>query len=374
MNINIDKQDWHIGTLTNWHIKYMLKLKNILLLGLLYCLGFSLSAQKSTVRATIQPSDILIGEQAIINVEVIAPKGRDIIFPLYPDTLITGIEVLKMLKPDTVMTEVMTISQKYVVTSFDSTLYHVPYMQVLDGVDTLRTNDFGLKVSAPQLSEQSLAYLGQLKNHQTDSIDFEKLQISDIKTVQDPPFVWQDYLEYLFIPLIILLILALIGLAFYFYIRKRNKGYFFTPKVILPPHVVALQGLDKLKTSKLWQKGQEKEYYTELTDILREYIDRRFNIDAPEMISEDIIASVHLATDTKSATDGLSQILKLADLVKFAKYTPFADENDLSLVNAYLFVNQTKIEERQTLEEQKDNLAESQTPKEKENKEDKKQS
>ena len=120
--------------------------------------------------------------------------------------------------------------------------------------------------------------------------------------------------------------------------------------------MVALQELDKLKTSKLWQKGQEKDYYTGLTDILREYIDGRFKIDAPEMISDDIIAAVHLATDTKSATDGLAQILKLADLVKFAKYTPFADENDLSLVNAYLFVNQTKIEERPTEEQAKDNM------------------
>ncbi|MBK5721594.1 hypothetical protein JGH11_12000 [Dysgonomonas sp. Marseille-P4677] len=336
----------------------MLKLKKISLFVLLCCLSFSLYAQKSTVRATIQPSDILIGEQAIINVEVIAPKDRNIIFPAYQDTLITGIEVLKMLKPDTVMTEVMTISQKYVVTSFDSTLYHVPYMQVIDGIDTLRTNDFGLKVSAPQLSEQSLAYLEQLKNHETDSIDFEKLQISDIKTVQKPPFVWQDYLEYLYIPLLIFLVLALIGLGVYFFLRKRKKGYYFTPKIVLPPHVIALQELDKLKTSKLWQKGQEKEYYTELTDILREYIDGRFKIDAPEMISDDIIDAVHLATDTKSATDGLSQILKLADLVKFAKYTPFADENDLSLVNAYLFVNQTKIEERPT-EEQKNAIIES---------------
>lgn len=334
----------------------MLKLKKILLFVLLGCLSFSLHAQKSTVRATIQPSDILIGEQAIINVEVIAPKGRNIIFPAYQDTLITGVEVLKMLKPDTVMTEVMTISQKYVVTSFDSTLYHIPYMNVIDGADTLRTNDFGLKVSAPQLSEQSLAYLEQLKNHETDSIDFEKLQISDIKTVQTPPFVWQDYLEYLYIPLLIFLVLALIGLGVYFFLRKRKKGYYFTPKIILPPHVVALQELDKLKTSKLWQKGQEKDYYTGLTDILREYIDGRFKIDAPEMISDDIIAAVHLATDTKSATDGLAQILKLADLVKFAKYTPFADENDLSLVNAYLFVNQTKIEERPTEEQAKDNM------------------
>ncbi|WP_183307609.1 hypothetical protein [Dysgonomonas hofstadii] len=331
----------------------MWRFRNILLLCLLCCMSFPLFAQKTTVRATIQPSDILIGEQAVVNVEAIAPKGRDIIFPVFGDTLITGIEVLKMLEPDTVMTEVMTISQKYIVTSFDSTLYHVPYMQVVDGTDTLRTNDFGLKVSAPQLSDSTLAYLEKLKNHETDSIDFEKLQIFDIKDVQSPPIVWQDYLEYLYIPLIIILILALIGLAVYFVMRKKKKGYFFTPKVVLPPHVVALQGLDKLKASKLWQKGQEKEYYTELTDILREYIDHRFNIDAPEMISDDIIDAVHLATDTKSATDGLSQILKLADLVKFAKYTPFTDENDLSLVNAYLFVNQTKIEERTSLEDQK---------------------
>ena len=331
----------------------MLKLKNILLFCLFCCISFSLHAQKATARATIQPSDILIGEQAIINIEAIAPKGRDIIFPVYPDTIIKGIEVLKMLEPDTVMTEVMTISQKYIVTSFDSTLYHIPYMLVVDGTDAIRTNDFGLKVSAPQLSDSTLAYLERLKAHETDSIDFEKLQISDIKTVQDPPLVWQDYIEYLYIPLIIILVLALIGLAVYFIMRKKKKGYFFTPKIVLPPHVVALQGLDKLKASKLWQKGQEKEYYTELTDILREYVDHRFNIDAPEMVSEDIIAAVHLATDTKSATDGLAQILKLADLVKFAKYTPFADENDLSLVNAYLFVNQTKIEERASLEDQK---------------------
>ena len=331
----------------------MLKLRNILLLALLCCTSFPLFAQKTTVRATIQPSDILIGEQAIINVEAIAPKGRNIMFQIYPDTLIKGVEVLEMLKPDTVMTEVMTISQKYVVTSFDSTLYHIPHMMVIDGTDTLLTNDFGLKVSAPQLSDSTLAYLEKLKNNETDSIDFEKLQLNDIKDIQSQPFVLMDFLEELLIPLLLVLLLAIIALVVYFILRKKKMGYFFKPKVELPPHVAALQQLDKLKASKIWQRGQEKEYYTELTDILRGYIDRRFGIDAPEMISEDIISAVHLATDTRSATDGLAQILRLADMVKFAKYVPFADENDLSLVNAYLFVNQTKMEERPTLEEQK---------------------
>ena len=95
----------------------------------------------------------------------------------------------------------------------------------------------------------------------------------------------------------------------------------------------------------MWQRGLEKQFYTQLTDILREYIDKRFGIDAPEMTSDEIVTAIHRNTDVTSTTDNLKQILTLADLVKFAKYTPPTEEVDLSLINAYLFVNQTKIEE-----------------------------
>lgn len=326
----------------------MSKTAKYILYLIIGCLGFFSGfayAQRSTVRVTIQPSDILIGEQAIVNLEVIAPKDRNIIFPLYPDTLVKGIEVLKMLPPDTVMNEVMTISQKYLVTSFDSALYHVPYMLVVDGTDTLRSNDFGLKVSSPILSDSTMAYLELIKNNQTDSIDFEKLGIYDIKPVQDPPFVWQDYIMYILIPLLILIIMALLGIALYLILNKKKKGYYFKPEVVLPAHVIALQELDELKASKIWQKGQEKLYYTKLTDVLRGYIDRRFGIDAPEMTSDEILAAIKKATGTVSTTENLKQILYVADLVKFAKYIPLQDENDLSMMNAYFFVNQTKIEE-----------------------------
>lgn len=327
---------------------------SIVCLGLLSGFGY---AQRSTVRATVQPSDILIGEHAIINLEVIAPKDRNIIFPLYPDTLIKGIEVLRMLPPDTVMTEVMTISQKYLITSFDSTLYHIPYMSVVDGNDTIKSNDFGLKVTSPILSDSTMAYLELLKTHQTDSIDFEKLGIHDIKPLQDPPFVWQDYLIYILIPMLIFLILALIGIVIYLIMKKKKKGYYFKPEVILPPHIIALKELDELKASKIWQKGQEKMYYTRLTDVLREYIDRRFGIDAPEMTSDEILQSVKKATGTVSTIENLKQILYTADLVKFAKYLPLQDENDLSMMNAYFFVNQTKIEEVAKPDENKEQAA-----------------
>lgn len=328
----------------------MLKIKNLLLIGLLCCLSFSLYGQKATVRATIEPSDILIGEQAVINVEVIAPKDMNVIFPVYNDTLITGIEVLGMVEPDTVMTEVMTINQKYVITSFDSTLYHIPFIPVLTDNDTVYTNDLGLKVSAPQLLDSTLAYLDIIKNYQLDTIEYSRLQVHDIKDIQEAKWTTWDAIadllsRYGIYVVIAFVVVILIAVAMYFLLRKKKKGYYFKPEVILPAHVVALKELDQLKDSKIWQKGQTKEYYTRLTDILRGYIDRRYGIDAPEMTSDEILEAIHRITDTASSTESLRQILKLADLVKFAKYVPPANEDDLSMINAYLFVNQTKKEE-----------------------------
>lgn len=313
-------------------------------------LSYSLSAQKATVRATVKPSDILIGEQAVVDLEVIVPKGRDVIFPNYSDTLVTGIEVLQAFKVDTLETEVWTLSQKYLITSFDSTLYHIPYMEVIDGADTIRSNDFGFKVSAPQLSDSTLAYLEKLHRAEVDSIDFEKLGIHDIKPVMAEDFVWTDYLEYVYIPLLLLIVFALMVVAYYFITKKKKKGYYFTPKIILPPHVIAVEALDKLKAKKLGQQGQEKEFYTELTNILRQYVAGRYAINAPEMLTDDILIAVNQVAETKSSTESLRQILTLADLVKFAKFQPLQNENDLSIMNAYLFVNQTKIEEVQKLD------------------------
>lgn len=325
----------------------MLRNKIIYIASLFLLLTTSIFAQKATVRATVQPSDILIGEQAVVELEVIVPEGRNVVFPVYTDTLVTGIEVLKMDEVDTLKTEVWTLKQRYLITSFDSTLYHIPYMLVIDGVDTIKSNDFGFKVSSPQLSDSTLAYLEKLKNAETDSIDFEKLGIHDIKPVMKEEFVWTDYLEYILIPLLIALLIALAIVVYYFLKKKKKKGYYFTPKIILPPHIVAIEALDKLKARKLPQVGMNKEFHTELTDIIREYIEARFHINAPEMLTQDIINAVHLATDAKSSTESLRQMLTLADLVKFAKFEPLQNENDLSLMNAYLFVNQTKLEEKQ---------------------------
>ncbi|SFK85466.1 hypothetical protein SAMN05216357_10726 [Porphyromonadaceae bacterium KH3CP3RA] len=309
------------------------------------CLIFvaSLAAQKASVQATVQPTEIMIGEQALINLKVITPKDKVIHFPVYEKEIVPGIEVIGMLPPDTLIeNNVMTLNFKYVITSFDSTLYHVPHIPIFDGTDTIYSNSFGLKVTSPELTDSTLAYLEKINKGETDSIDFEQLQLNDIKSVRKAPFVWTDYLWILWIVLGVILILGLIGFIIYLVLKKKRKGYFFKPPEVLPAHVRALNELDKLKAEKIWQQGREKDFYSRLTDVLRIYIYEREGINAMEMTSGEILNEIRKATDVESVYENLKQILSTSDLVKFAKYKPYPDENDLSLVNAYFFVNQTR--------------------------------
>ena len=309
----------------------------------LFLAMLSIQAQRVSVSATVQPSEILIGEQALINLQVIAPKEKEILFPVYQDSIVGGLEVLSMGNPDTVITDnVRTINMKYLVTSFDSTLYYVPSMPVSDGIDTIESNSFGLKVTAPELSDSTLAYLEKMNSGQTDSIDFQELQLSDIKPIQKAPFVWKDLLSLLWIPAVIILLLAILGAIIYIIVRKNRKGYFFTPPLVLPAHVRAIKSLDKIKSEKIWQQDRIKEFYTELTDVLRIYIHERYGVNSLEMTSGEILDIINTKEEEDSVYENLKQVLYIADLVKFAKHQPFNDENDLSLMNSYFFINQTK--------------------------------
>lgn len=326
------------------------------------CLIFvaSLAAQRASVQATVQPTEIVIGEQALINLKVITPKDKTIHFPVYEKEIVPGIEVIGMLPPDTTIeNNVMTLNFKYVVTSFDSTLYHVPHIPVFDGSDTIYSNSFGLKVTSPELTDSTLAYLERINKGETDSIDFRQLQLNDIKPVRKTPFVWTDYLWIVWIVLGGMLILGLIGFIIYLVLKKKKKGYFFKPPQVLPAHVRALSELDRLKAEKIWQQGREKEFHSRLTDVLRAYIYEREGINAMEMTSGEILNEIRKTTDVESVYENLKQILSTSDLVKFAKYKPYPDENDLSLVNAYFFVNQTREPDPVVKEEESESNEES---------------
>ena len=307
-----------------------MKITRILFIILLLSCLFTIQtqAQQTFVKASIDSTHLLIGQQTNIHIEVIQSKGKFVQFPVLQDTIIGGVELIAVSKPDTTdMGKNIQIKQDYLITSFDSAIYVLPPFEVIDGTDTIRSNSLGLKIS-------------------TFPVDVETKKFFDIKDVISPEFVLSDYEVIIWI---IIGIIVLILLGWYFYevwTGKRSLNIFKKPEEPqLPPHVIALNELSEIKLQKLWQQGLNKQYHSSITDTLRKYIEERFNIHAMEMTSGETLAEIQNMDKIDSVYDNLKQILQLSDFVKFAKYQPLPDENELSMINAYLFVNQTKEEE-----------------------------
>lgn len=301
--------------------------KSIWFLALVASLaGGKAAAQKTLIDVAVDSAAILIGEQTTLHLTVTADKDRPVQIVIPGDTLIKGVEVLNLSKPDSSLIENdrLVIKQDILVTSFDSALYLLPPLKVIDGTDTVYSNQVALKVS-------------------TVPVNVDKPEeFNDIKDIWKPPFVWADYY-----PLIYGTLLALFLICVAAYIIKRLRSRkslipFKKEEPKLPPHEQALKELDEIKRQKLWQQGRSKEYYTLITDTLRKYIVNRFGVNAMEMTSGEILDFILSESEAASVSDNLRQILQLADFVKFAKWNPLPDENDLTLVNAYLFVGQTK--------------------------------
>lgn len=297
--------------------------------GSLLLTGTSSMAQSLTLNAAVDSVTLPIGQQTLLHLNLSGPSNVTYTFPAFTgDTLVTGIEVLKRLPVDTLEHDQTFIKLKadYLITSFDSGLYYIPPVKVLAGSDSVFSNELAIKI---------LTY----------DVDTANYQLFDIKGVQKPPFVLADYLWVL---LVLLAALAL-GLGGWWYYKRyrQRRSHQQEAEVLasLPPHVAAIMALDKLKVERPWIAGRNKEFYTRLSDILRQYIERRFQVNAPEMTTSDILALFHRDKETQSVYQNLKQILQLSDLVKFAKLIPLENEHDLSMMNAYLFVNQTKQED-----------------------------
>lgn len=308
--------------------------------------NLAVQAQRTTATVSVEPAEIRIGEQALVTIKAFVPKGHKVQFPVYESEITKGIEVLAMLPADTIEdSELQTITQKYVVTSFDSTLYHIPYLQLLDGTDTIRTNNgFGLKVTSVQLSDSTLQALEQIKASQPDSLDFEALRLNDITDVVDPEFVWTDLLAGWKTILLILVgihHLVLIGVILIMVYLQRSKKIVRPQARMLPLHEQAKQALSEIREKRLWQQGMDKEYHTAITDTLRQYIGRRFEVHTLERTSEEILEALQHNDDAQQGFPRLQRVLRLADLVKFAKFHPTPTENEQSIDDALWFVEQT---------------------------------
>ncbi len=305
------------------------------LCGLLLC-ATPVWAQKATVRASLDSTYVIIGSPTTIHLEASAPEGVTVQFPQLRQAIdvMDGeqhyqLEISNLSAVDTTRTagsNVLTLRQEVEVYAFDSATMYIPPFLFVDGTDTLATQSLALKVVVPF------------------EVELDPQKYFDIKAPIKPEFVWMDYLAWVLYPLFALLVLAAAWYYFFVYRRKHRRGAQPVVPVTppLPPHEAAMLALQALDEKQLWQHGFEKRYYTELTDILRAYIEARFELPAMEKTSDEILREMRQAEgSTTSSLQNLRQVLQLADLVKFARWTPAAEDNQLSFMNARMFVSQT---------------------------------
>lgn len=334
-------------------------LKQILLSVFLLLGVASLSAQNIEYGVGLDTNYMLIGDQQHLTFKVKSEPGIRIVFPQLQDTVVQGVEIISGPVRDSVKEKDgrWLFEEKYVITAFDTGVYMIPPMPItVEGEEynnVLRTDPVAFVVN-------------------TYEVDAEKGNY-DIVMPYAAPWTFAEILPYL---LWTLLGIAIILLGWWLWQRhKKNKPLFAAKKEEIPPYVKAIRSLDEIKGNKLWQAGNEKEYYTRLTDTVRQYLDDQFAIPAMEQTTGETMRSLDGCREVEAKErEKVADMLTTADYVKFAKFTPLQDENARYLDSAYDFVNQTherlqaeKAEEQKKQEEAslRSELTEAELPSEK---------
>ena len=277
------------------------------------------------VSASIDSTMLMIGDQTALHLSVTQEANEHVEMPVFGETLQDDIEIVDRSAVDTTTLPDgrLQLSQELTLTSFKDSLFPVAPIAVVSGSDTFFTDPMALNVIQPFEVDSSLA-------------------ITDIKDIEKAPIYWWGIIRW------ILLALAVIGLfvGAYYGVQWYRKHFLkeeevIEPELLRPADEVALEKLDEIKAQKIWKDGKVKEYQTELTDVVREYIGRRFDVQSTEKTSDETLRAMKPLID-KELFAKLSKMLQLADLVKFAKWHTTPDENEQALSTAYEFVKETR--------------------------------
>ena len=283
-----------------------------------------------SVDARLDSTQILVGSQTRLTVTVHGVSwGERVKFPQFKDEteMAPGIEVVRT-EGDTTSAEISCI---YYLTAWDEGKYNVPSLDVKVAGKDFKTNYIPLKVNTIKVDTAH-----------ADSI-------KPMHGVVGNPYDWSEWSPLFWLSIVVIIILVII---YYLYVRLRaGKPIISRVRFIrrLLPHEKALQQIEKIKSEHLDESTDQKEYYTALTDTLRQYLNDRFGIRAKEMTSSEILYRLENEED-KSKIEELRQVFETADLVKFAKYSVQNNINDLYLTSVVKFIDSTKEENAPTVE------------------------
>lgn len=291
-----------------------------------------LLAQVGQPQALLDTSKIRIGEQAKIALSLsyrVNDGEMDIKFPSFTDTITGKIEIVRAGKVDTALIDkkndpyAFRRTQELVITSFEEGFWAIPPFQFSINGDTVETLPLLLEV-------------------QTVEIDTTQA-IRDIKEIYEVPYTFTDWLkdnwQWVAGGAGVLAVLALVLFLIF---RKKPMEEEPVEDPEIPDYLRALLALDELEKQELWQKGNVKLYYVELTEILRGYIEERYKVHALEFTTAQLMAALSFTEMPADKRERLNNLLQMADMVKFAKAKPIIGENEMALRTARELIEQTR--------------------------------
>jgi hypothetical protein len=282
-------------------------------------------SQEVTARAWVDSTNYLVGDWISVHIDVTHPGGATF-RPLLGDTL----GPFAVIARDSMRSRSETETEgTVVVAKYDSGSAMLPPIPLLGSIPgdsvskIVATNPLLLTVHTVQVDTS--------------------LGIKDIK----PPIWISLTLAEILLYLGIVLLLAVAGYLLYRYWKKRThkkRGQEYVPPG-RPAHTIAFEELAMLKEKKLWQKGLIKQYYSEVTEIVRRYFENRYGFMALEQTTDETMEALQKHRHAEAIWEDTEEMLRLADLVKFAKYQPDIPEHEQTLQTAFDIVEKTRMVE-----------------------------
>lgn len=303
----------------------------ILAISAVLAAGVQAVRAQNVISAGVSRDTILIGDQIEWTSEMQVPRGMSVRIDSMSGYVVPGVELIGDFEIDTVDRgrDFSRVQTRAVITSFDSGSYVLPPLVVYvyrgeEAVDTMRLPEVPLEVT-------------------TIPIDTTTYEMYDIRPQFRYPVTFAEVMPW--VAGGIVLVAIVIAVWRLIARRRRNRPLFGKPAPQDPPHIVALRALDRIRGEKLWQTGNQKQYYTEITDTLRVYIEKRFGVKTIERTSGEILVELSTKDIQPSDFESLKDLFGTADLVKFAKYTASETENENAVPVAVRFVNDTFMQE-----------------------------
>lgn len=266
-------------------------------------LSTSLFAQQKQISTTIDTTKNKIGAEFKLTLKTNVDTLSKVVFPSARN--FGALEVIQSYPIDTIRkNDRYELIKKYGLTQFDSGKYTIPSIKILINNKAFLSDSIKVEVA----------------NVQVDTLKQKMYDIKDIVKANEGIGDWWKYL-------LGLVLIGGIGAFVYWYFKIRQKDT-IEEEIYKTPIEKATSLLNNLEKKELWQQGEVKAYYSELTDIVRNYIEEAIEIPAMESTTSELIEGLKVASQkkkmklSKETIENLFVVLKQADLVKFAKSKP----------------------------------------------------